>query len=99
MKRIRRLGYIDRDFIRIEKGERFLLNRDGACVFIDGYGCRIYPSRPMGCRLYPLVYDPATRRSVLDTECPHRGDFMIREDDVRKLRSLVKTLKRDRRKE
>ena len=99
VKRIRRLGYRDRDFIIAARGERFLLNRGGACVFLGGGGCSIYPYRPMGCRLYPLVYDPATRRSVLDAECPHRGEFMIREDDTRRLRSLVKAIKRERRRE
>lgn len=26
---------------------------DGACVFLDGRDCRIYPARPSQCRAFP----------------------------------------------
>ena len=99
VKRLRALGYRDRDFLGVIKGERYLLNHHGACVFLGEQGCRIYPHRPMGCRLYPLVYDARTGRSVLDSECPHRDEFRIREDDVRRLRDLVRAVQRERRRE
>src|SRR5512142_1286234 len=31
-----------------------MLPRDPACHFFSGKGCRIYPARPLACRLYPL---------------------------------------------
>jgi Fe-S-cluster containining protein len=31
-----------------------MLPRDPFCHFFTGKGCRIYPSRPLACRLYPL---------------------------------------------
>lgn len=99
VNKIHKLGYRDRDFIRVARGERLLLNRGGACVFLGDDWCMIYPDRPMGCRLYPLVYDPGTRSAVLDPECPHRAEFMIMEGDVRRLRGLVRLLRREKRKE
>ncbi len=30
------------------------LPRDPACHFFSGRGCRIYPARPLACRMYPL---------------------------------------------
>ncbi|MBS7608389.1 MAG: YkgJ family cysteine cluster protein [Candidatus Bathyarchaeia archaeon] len=49
---------------------------DGKCVFLeylDGTpSCRIYPARPMRCRLYPFMpYSPGNTETIyLDTCCP-----------------------------
>lgn len=40
---------------------------DGACVFLDGNDCRVYPARPRQCRDFPSVWSVdgcAARRSV-----------------------------------
>jgi Fe-S-cluster containining protein len=44
-----------------------MLPRDPACHFWTGKGCRIYQSRPLACRLYPLgrVYDQGKSHLVL----------------------------------
>lgn len=49
---------------------------DGTCIFLeheDGKpSCRIYPARPMRCRLYPFMpHSPSSNETVyLDTCCP-----------------------------
>lgn len=50
-----------------------LKNLDGRCVFLDldGKKCKIYEMRPLGCRLYPVVWDPE-RGAIVDEECPMR---------------------------
>ncbi len=50
-----------------------LKNLNGRCVFLDlnGKRCRIYEMRPLGCRLYPVVWDPE-RGVIVDKECPMR---------------------------
>ncbi|EEB73901.1 YkgJ family cysteine cluster protein [Thermococcus sp. AM4] len=65
---IEELGYSAWEFVDYEKmfyrGDKFLgyaLKKrpfDGGCVFLDPETkkCRIYPNRPMACRLYPFVF-------------------------------------------
>ncbi len=50
----------------------------GECVFMEYENgltkCRIYPARPMRCRLYPLyLVSPSANYLHLDTECPGVG--------------------------
>ena len=72
IKRIKRLGFAEEYFVdrrgRIPK----LKNVDGHCVFLDPdtNSCMIYPDRPEGCRLYPLVYDEECDKVVVDDLCP-----------------------------
>jgi Fe-S-cluster containining protein len=72
IERIERLGY-PRDYFVVvgEDGIPRLRNVDGHCVFLDVETgrCKIYPYRPLGCRLYPLVYVPGVGVTV-DDECP-----------------------------
>jgi len=44
-----------------------MLPRDPACYFWTGKGCRIYPARPLACRLFPLgrVFDNGLSYIVL----------------------------------
>jgi len=77
---------------------RFLTasNVDGHCFFYDPATklCRIYESRPEGCRYYPVIYDLEKRKCVVDKDCPC-ATTMTRED-IRKIchrvRALVKLL-------
>lgn len=57
--RIVSLGYKISDFVRVgADGIPRLKNVNGHCVFLDEDTgkCKIYPWRPLGCRLYPLIY-------------------------------------------
>jgi Fe-S-cluster containining protein len=40
------------------------------CPHLSDTGCTLGNSKPFGCDLYPLAYDPASRRFFLDSECP-----------------------------
>ncbi|NOZ89452.1 MAG: YkgJ family cysteine cluster protein [Crenarchaeota archaeon] len=90
IERIERLGY-PRDFfaVRGSDGVWRLRNVDGHCVFLDPATgrCRIYPHRPEGCRLYPLVYDAETGSVTVDPECPRA--WMISEEQLRRLAPRV----------
>ncbi len=70
--RIIDLGYSLREFAVESKGFIRLRNIDGHCVFLDPKTnkCMIYEYRPIGCRLYPLIYDPDRRRVLIDRFCP-----------------------------
>jgi Fe-S-cluster containining protein len=66
-----RMSYEDLlDIVDTDRARGFplvMLPRDPACHFWTGKGCRIYQSRPLACRLYPLgrVYDHGKSQLVL----------------------------------
>jgi len=69
IERITKLGYRVEDFAA-EKDVVRLKNVGGHCVFYDEEKreCRIYENRPIGCRLYPLIFDG--ERVTVDKTCP-----------------------------
>lgn len=78
IERIERLGYDRREFIRHVDGIPRLRNVDGRCVFLGRDGlCTIYPYRPLGCRIYPVVTDG--RRVFIDGICPAKKSIDTRE--------------------
>lgn len=97
IKRIMKLGYRLEDFaVKTDEGWK-LKNSSGRCVFLGEYGCKIYPYRPEGCRLYPLVYDENYGSIRFDDACPHADEFMTTEGDVRSLVKLLARLENERR--
>ena len=72
VSRISKLGYDPSEFTVKRDGFIRLRNVDGACYFLDRktLRCSIYPHHPIGCVLYPIVYDPATNMLTVDRECP-----------------------------
>jgi hypothetical protein len=66
-----RMSYDDLlDVVDTDRAKGFplvMLPRDPACCFFSGKGCRIYPARPLACRLYPLgrVFDHGKSHLVL----------------------------------
>ncbi len=70
MQRLEALGYRREEFAVYEDGEWRLRNINGHCYFLEpGRGCRIYPYRPVGCRLYPAVCIEGHGVAV-DAYCP-----------------------------
>ncbi len=71
------------DYAKVIVGDMmvFIALRDkgnGECIFMEYENgltkCRIYPARPMRCRLYPLyLVSPSAKYLHLDTECPGVG--------------------------
>lgn len=70
IERIISLGYRLEEFAVERDGMYRLKNVDGHCVFYDPSTrlCKIYQNRPVGCRLYPLVFDG--ERVSVDRTCP-----------------------------
>jgi len=95
---IRGLGFEDRYFVDKRDGWLQLQNTgEGRCFFLHDGLCSIYPYRPQGCTLYPLVFDPDTGQAVLDPDCPHVEEWPVTADLERRVRHLVDRLHRERR--
>ena len=98
--RIEALGYDRKDFlVRGMAGFCELKNIDGHCYFYnpETKECKIYESRPEGCRYYPIIYHSVKRKCLVDKDCPS-GETVSREE-IRKIchkvRKLVETLRRE----
>lgn len=70
-------------------------NVSGRCVFLSERGCVIYPNRPEGCRLYPLIYDEGVQRAVIDPLCPYGDEFKPSRGEIKKLMDLLERLALD----
>ena len=77
IERLERKGYSKKFFVRFDRaGYAKLRNLQGHCVFYDAekQRCKVYRDRPLGCRLYPVIYDE-TKGIVVDSICPTRGNW------------------------
>jgi Fe-S-cluster containining protein len=94
LKRILKLGYkLEYFVVKTDWGWR-LKNNCGRCVFLIEERCSIYPHRPEGCRLYPLVYDENLRKAVIDPLCPYGHLFKVQRSDIKRLKTLYEKLAR-----
>lgn len=96
VERIRKIGFKYEFFVVNRDGWLYLRNVKGMCVFNDGKKCLIYESRPIGCRLYPLVYDEDYGIINLDEYCPHREGFKFSKADREEVLSFIERLKKER---
>jgi Fe-S-cluster containining protein len=83
--RLEKLGYNPKQFVRFDReGYAVLKNRGGYCVFYDPVKrcCSVYASRPMGCRVYPVIVDEETG-IVLDSICESRHSISEREKKLK----------------
>jgi len=73
------LGFDIKYFSLFKDGFMRLRNINGHCVFLDvnTNKCKIYNNRPIGCRLYPLVYDPWSDNVVIDDLCPKSSSLKL----------------------
>ncbi|MFX1371785.1 MAG: YkgJ family cysteine cluster protein [Promethearchaeota archaeon] len=71
---------------KLEEEEFIFKNQNGffqlknsieKCVFFDNnlMKCKIYKSRPQGCRFYPMIYDTSKKKCTLDKDCPRTNLF------------------------
>lgn len=72
------LGYSIDYFAELRDGYVRLKNVNGHCVFLDEKRnkCMIYSHRPIGCRLYPLLYDPYNDEVLVDDLCPRSREVL-----------------------
>ena len=90
--RIVKKGYALTDFTVMDDGFIVLRNKDSYCVFLKEGRCSIYSIRPIGCRLYPLVYDIDNDEPIIDKECAHPDAFLIKNIPSPVLDLLEKTV-------
>ncbi|WP_069806786.1 YkgJ family cysteine cluster protein [Vulcanisaeta thermophila] len=71
VERLVRLGYPIEYFATVVNGVVRLRNVNGHCVFLNEntMECTVYENRPIGCRIYPVVYDDV-EGPYIDRECP-----------------------------
>ena len=77
IERLERKGYSKNFFVRFDsEGYAKLRNLQDHCVFYDAekQRCKAYTDRPLGCRLYPVIYDE-TKGIVVDNICPAGGNW------------------------
>jgi Fe-S-cluster containining protein len=95
--RISGLGF--KNFFKVNKfGMRQLRSYEGKCIFHNGKICKIYASRPTGCRLYPAVFNEFENNVILDNHCPFREEFLLTTSISEKVIGLLKELDENRRK-
>jgi hypothetical protein len=95
MKRLEKAGYDARRFARQDKhGYVRLRNCHGFCVFYDveRRRCRVYRHRPLGCRVYPVIFGEE-EGVILDDICPVR-ETVSRVELERKGKTVVRLLRR-----
>lgn len=77
ISRLERKGF-RREFFALLDDAGFvrLRNVESCCVFYDATRrrCRVYGDRPLGCRLYPVIYDEE-KGIVVDEVCRAKGKF------------------------
>jgi len=81
VKRLERLGYDSQKFIfRDRQGFFRLQNNHGHCFFYDIWNrsCKVYKDRPLGCHIYPVIYQVGKGIRV-DDICPMKGTVSKRE--------------------
>jgi len=92
IKNIQNLGFKKNFFVLQKEGWLLLKNNKGLCVFHDYKKCTIYNNRPIGCKLYPVIYDQDKNCAILDKDCPYRNCFKISSSIISKLFQTVKKL-------
>jgi len=77
IRRIESLGYARERFAMESRGLVVLRNLRHRCVFHDGTRCTIYNERPVGCRLYPVVFAEFSGTAAMDRMCPFWDEFQF----------------------
>jgi len=96
IEKLEREGY-RRDFFALfdKEGYAKLRNMQSHCVFYDvkSSRCKVYAARPLGCRLYPVIY-VESNGIVVDKICRAKGKFneKIIEGKGRKVLKLLKKI-------
>lgn len=100
IRRLENKGYERKDFVYFDReGLARLKNKNGYCFFYDAdkKKCKVYRSRPLGCRLYPVVYSDEEAKAVADDFCPMENTVSKVEIEKkgRKLVKLIRVIERE----
>jgi Fe-S-cluster containining protein len=92
---LERSGLQKKEFVRFNRhGFAQLKNKRDHCVFYDAgkQFCRVYRVRPLGCRIYPVIYSEE-EGVIVDDLCPQMNTVSREELGV-KARKLARLLKK-----
>ncbi|MEM2098246.1 MAG: YkgJ family cysteine cluster protein [Candidatus Bathyarchaeia archaeon] len=95
IERLEWKGYSKNYFARFcRNGYAVLQNKHGYCVFydIEKQRCTVYADRPIGCRIYPVIFDE-TKGIIVDEICCARNT-LTSEEIVRKGKKVLKFLEK-----
>lgn len=94
VRKLEEAGYHRDQFSVLDKNVIRLMNVGGWCYFysLTEKNCRVYKDRPLGCRLYPVVY-LADEGVTVDDLCP-MGHTVSERELRKKGKILVKLLKK-----
>jgi len=92
IERITKHGFKREYFVKEKDGFLVLKNQKGKCVFLKKRKCIIYQDRPLGCRLYPLIYDIDFKNATIDYECPQKEFFYKYTKNKELIKLLEKTV-------
>jgi len=96
IERLELKGYDRTFFVRFDsEGYATLRNYRGFCVFYDAEKrrCKVRAHRPLGCRIYPVIYDEG-KGIIVDTICPSRGSVTEKQKEKKgeKVLKLLETI-------
>ena len=96
IERLERKGCSKEFFVRFDRaGYAILRNLQGHCVFYDAgkKRCKVRAHRPLGCRIYPVIYDEA-KGIVVDSICPSHSSVTEKQKAKRgkKVLKLLETI-------
>jgi len=94
IERLEETGYRLEEFAVLDDGVTRLRNVEGCCYFysLADKKCRVYGKRPLGCYLYPVVYQ-VNEGAIVDKLCPM--EQTISEQELKtKAKILDKLLKK-----
>lgn len=95
IERLERKGYSKQFFVQFDRdGYAKLRNQNGHCVFynVEKRRCNVRADRPLGCRIYPVVYDEA--KGILVDDICHAKDTVTEKQKAKKGRKLLKLLEK-----
>jgi len=94
IERLERKGYRRDFFVRFDpEGYPILRNHNGYCVFYDAEkrGCKVRGNRPLGCKIYPVIYDEKKGISI-DYICPNYR-LITEKQKAKRGKKVLKVLK------
>ena len=95
IERLERKGYSKEFFVRFDRaGYAKLRNQQDHCVFYDveKRRCKVHADRPLGCRIYPVIYDEA-RGIVVDSIC-HAQSTVTEKQKAKRGKKVLKLLEK-----
>lgn len=95
IRRINSLGF--KDYCELVDGYIQLININGRCFFFREGRCLIHTDKPLGCKLYPLVYDIDKDEVVFHDFCEYLDMFNFDDGDRETLKETIQVEERERR--